>query len=431
MLGSGEAMPYRFVHAADIHLDSPLRSLALRDPDIAELIGNATRRAFVNMVDLCLNEQVDALLLAGDLYDGDQTSMKTARYLASEIRRLHEAGIQVFVIRGNHDALSRITKELTFPDTVKVFGGRAEAISVKRPGSQLSVAVHGLSFARPQAPESLLPRFHPPLQGAVNIGLMHTSMAGATDHDPYAPCALADLDASGFDYWALGHIHKRSVSQGRCTVVMPGIPQGRDIGESGAKSVTLVTVADDRTILVEERLTSVAQFEPVPVDLTGIADWRDMLAHITAAVQHVRAHLPSEHLVARPRLTGSTPLTWRIRGDRDLLWNDVANQTASIGKCWIEKIEIACHDTEATMGAALDPVTELRRLIGEDVVQSAAYQAEVTAIAEGLRSQLPPECRSLLGNDEAEFKDVLAALVAEGAEDVLARLHAGIGSEPD
>ncbi len=424
-------MPFRFVHAADIHLDSPLRSLALREPDIAELIGNATRRAFVNIVDLCLHEQVDALVLAGDLYDGDQTSMKTARHLAAEISRLHEAGIQVFVIRGNHDALSRITKELTFPDSVKVFGSRAETVSVERPGCPFNIAVHGLSFARPQAPESLLPRFLPPLQSTVNIGVMHTSMVGAPGHDPYAPCALTDLDASGFDYWALGHIHKRSVSQGRCTVVMPGMPQGRDIGESGAKSVTLVTVTDDRTILIEERLTSVAQFEPVPVDLTGITDWRDMLTCITTAVQHVRAEAPSEHLVARLRLTGWTPLAWRMRSDHDLLSSDVANQAATIGKCWIEKIDIACRVAEDATGPARDPVTELRRLIGDDVMSSAAYQAEVTTIAEELRSQLPPECRSLLGNDEAELRKILTALVAEGAEDVLARLHAGNGAERD
>src|SRR5450631_319595 len=121
---------YRFVHSADVHLDSPLRSLALRDPRLAEFVGNASRQVFSRIVDLCLDEQVNALLLAGDLYDGDQTSMKTARFLAEQIRRLHEAGIRVFVIRGNHDALSKITKELTFPDSVTVFGGRADAISV-------------------------------------------------------------------------------------------------------------------------------------------------------------------------------------------------------------------------------------------------------------------------------------------------------------
>src|SRR5262245_25190452 len=110
-------MAYRFVHAADIHLDSPLRSLALRDEALADLIGNATRRAFVRTVDLCLAERVDALLLAGDLYDGEQTSMKTARFLAEQMRRLDEANIQVFAIRGNHDAMSQITAELTLPES--------------------------------------------------------------------------------------------------------------------------------------------------------------------------------------------------------------------------------------------------------------------------------------------------------------------------
>jgi DNA repair protein SbcD/Mre11 len=416
-------MPYRFVHAADIHLDSPLRSLALRDADLADLVGNATRHAFVNLVELCLNEQVDALLLAGDLYDSEQTSMKTARFLAGQIRRLHEAGIQVFIIRGNHDALSRITKELTFPESVKVFGGRADVVLVERPG--LGIAVHGLSFAQPKAPESLLPRYRPPLPGMVNIALMHTSLDGAPGHDDYAPCKATELQAAGFDYWALGHIHKRSVRDGRCRVVMPGMPQGRDIGESGPKSVTLVTIADDRSITLEERLTSVAQFETVPVNLTGIDDWRDMLDQITADLQRMRETVASEHLVARLQLTGRTQLAWRIRGDRDLLWNEAINQAGGVGKTWVEKIDIACKVLDAGPATEFDPVAELQRLIAQDVVSSTAYQTEVAAVVKDLRAQLPAECRHLLGSDEAGFTEALRRLVAEGAEDVLARLHAG------
>src|SRR5580693_202282 len=122
---SESPLSFRFVHAADIHLDSPLRSLALRDPALADLIGNATRKAFIGVVDLCLDEQVDALLLSGDLYDGEQTSMKTARFLAEQLRRLDAADIEVFIIRGNHDALSKITKELALPENVHLFGGRA------------------------------------------------------------------------------------------------------------------------------------------------------------------------------------------------------------------------------------------------------------------------------------------------------------------
>ena len=418
-------MAFRFIHAADVHLDSPLRSLALRDPDLAELIGNATRRAFVRIIDLCLDEQVDALLLAGDLYDGDQTSMKTARFLSEQIRRLHEAGIHVFVIRGNHDALSRITKELIFPDSVKVFGGRAEAIVVDRSNGDFPVAIHGLSFAQPHAPESLIGKYKLPIEGAVNIGLLHTSLAGALGHDLYAPCSLADLQATGFRYWALGHVHKRSVVEGKCAIVMPGMPQGRDINEAGAKSVTLVTVADDRSIQIEERVTSIAQFERVSIDATRIDDWRALVGALGRVLERARDGLASEHLVGRLHLTGTTPLAWRIRRDLDLLKSEVDDRASMIGACWVENLEVDCKAPGAAAASRDHPITELRRLIDEAVIRSDAYQAEAVAIAEELRAQLPQECRNLLGADEAAFKAAIAELVKEGVEDVLARLHAG------
>jgi DNA repair exonuclease SbcCD nuclease subunit len=418
-------LAFRFIHAADVHLDSPLRSLALRDPDLAELIGTATRRAFVRIIDLCLDEQVDALLLAGDLYDGDQTSMKTARFLSEQIRRLHEAGIHVFVIRGNHDALSRITKELTFPDSVKVFGGRAEAIVVDRSNGDFPVAIHGLSFAQPHAPESPIGKYKLPIEGAVNIGLLHTSLAGAPGHDLYAPCSLADLQAAGFRYWALGHVHKRSVVEGKCAIVMPGMPQGRDVNEAGAKSVTLVTVADDRSIRIEERVTSIAQFERVSIDATRIDDWRDLVGALGRVIERARDGLASEHLVARVHLTGTTPLAWRIRRDRDLLKTEVDDRASMIGACWVERLEVDCKAPGAAAASRDHPITELRRLIDEEVIRSDAYQAEAVAIAEELRTQLPQECRNLLGADAAAFKAAVTELVKEGIEDVLARLHAG------
>ena len=414
-------MVYRFVHAADIHLDSPMRSLALRDPELAELIGNATRRAFVAIVDLCLAEKVDALLLAGDLYDGEQTSMKTARFLSEQLRRLHEAGIRAFIIRGNHDAMSKITRELTFPDSVTLFGSKAEIVMIEG----APVAIHGLSFAKPHAPDSLLPQYRPPAEDTVNIGLMHTSLAGAHGHDLYAPCNIADLRTSGFRYWALGHIHKRSAIEDDYAIVMPGIPQGRDINEAGAKSVTLVTIADDRSIRFEEHLTSVAQFERVPVDVSGIGDWPELIDVAAAAMERARAAAVSPHLVARLRLSGATPLAWRIRRDLDLLEEEAKARASLLGQCWVEKVEIECSVPGAIAGSPDNPVLELRRLIDEDVVGSDAYQAEVDKIAGELRSQLPPECRSILGSDEASGRAAIAGLVWDGADDVLARLHGG------
>lgn len=339
-------MAFKFVHTADIHLDSPLSSLALRDAGLAELVGNATRTTFTRIVDLCLGEQVQALLIAGDLYDGRQTSMKTARFLAQQMERLDAAGIPAFVIRGNHDASSRITRELTLPDSVKVFPGRAETVETAWNGHP--VAVHGISFRDPHAPDSLLDRFHQPVPGAFNIGLLHTSLGGAQGHDPYAPCTLADLRATGFDYWALGHIHRREAHPGPTTVVMPGIPQGRDIGEGGAKSVTLVSVCDDGAVALAERSLAVAQFERLPVDCRQVSEWGDLIDRLKQALRQARRDHGGEHLIVRPVLTGATPLAWRVGRDADLLLAEAQRTSEEIGTLWIDKIEITLDPDTAS-----------------------------------------------------------------------------------
>lgn len=299
----------------------------MRNSDLAELIGDATRQALIAIVNLCIDEQVDALIIAGDLYDGDQTSMKTARFLASQMQRLHEAGIATFIIRGNHDALSRITQELILPPSVTVFGGRAHAVDLAH--GDLALSIHGLSFAKPHAPESLLEKYHRPAPDTINVGIMHTSLAGAPGHDQYAPCKASDLHGWGFDYWALGHVHVRAEHAGDRMVIMPGMPQGRDINEAGEKTVTLVTINDDRSLTVEQRPTSVAQFERVSVDLSSAETWREAAELVEEGMGIARDRTRSAHLVGRLRLTGATPLSWQLRRDRDLLLAETEQRAES------------------------------------------------------------------------------------------------------
>ena len=413
-------MTFRFVHTADVHLDSPLQSLALRDPEIADLIGNATRQAFERTVDLCLEERVDSLLIAGDLYDGELRSMKTAVFFGAQMRRLTDVGIRVFIIRGNHDAESVITKHLSLPDGVHVFTGRAEAVIIEGQ----DVAVHGISFARPKAPESLLPKFKAPVSGCVNIGLLHTSLGGATGHDIYAPCSLVDLTGYGFDYWGLGHVHKREVhSESPCTVVMPGIPQGRDISEAGPKSVTLVTVPDNGGIIVEERFTSIAQFERVPIDVTGLADWSDVLSVFETVLGEARDAAVSEHLVARLDIFGETTLASRLRRDADVLLEEACQVAASLLRTVVEKISV--HVDAAAIPAdasSYDPVVELQSLIERDVLGSTAFRSEMRDLVTDLQRQLPPELRNVLGETDDAVEETVARIIAEGGQDVLARL---------
>lgn len=426
-------MTYRFIHAADIHLDSPLRSLALRNSELAGFIGNATRRAFVRLIDLALDEHVDAVLIAGDLYDGDQTSMKTARFLAEQLRRLDERGIDVFIIRGNHDALSNITRELVPPQRVHLFGSKAGSVQVQRPDHAMPVVIHGLSFARPHADKSLLPHYALPVEGAVNIGLMHTSLNGAAGHDPYAPVSVSDLQAHGFHYWALGHIHKRAVypatPQCNSTVVMAGNPQGRDINEAGAKSVTLVTIDEAGTVTTEERLTSVAQFERVVVDVSGAEDWRSLIRFVGEALEQQRRHTKSEHLVARLHVTGNTVLAWQIRRDHDLLLTEAQDKAAQIGDCWVEKLEIECHPligahspAQGQDMAGHDPLHELSLLINGQLMSSPIFQGELAEQMDGFLKKLPRELRGRFGASEEDTAEMVRDLLRQGSEDVLAEL---------
>ncbi|WP_312361618.1 exonuclease SbcCD subunit D [Ensifer sp.] len=421
-------MPFRFVHTADLHLDSPLRSLALRNTDLADIVRGATRQALVRIVDLCLAEEVDALLIAGDLYDGNQTSMNTALFLAGELRRLDEAGIRVFIIRGNHDAQSQVTNELTLPPSAHVFKGRSKAVLAKTLESGRDVYVHGMSFANPHAAESLLPSFQLPAAGAINIGMLHTSLAGAAGHDLYAPCSVADLQAHGFDYWALGHVHQRQVHASEPFVVMPGMPQGRDINEAGAKGVTLVTVNDEGRLSIEERPIGLATFARMTLDLTGVSEWSAMLDVIARAFQRSRETTVADNVILRLTLSGATPLAWRLRRDGDLLQAEIDNAAAGIGGCWVEKIELDCRSPDAEISTAMaDPVDELAALVSSDVVPAHGFRQEVRAALEELLQQLPPELRQTLAPDEAAVEKLAFDAGVSGAAEVLAHLHGGAG----
>ncbi|TJW03737.1 MAG: DNA repair exonuclease [Mesorhizobium sp.] len=416
-------MAFRFVHTADIHLDSPLRSLALRNSELAELVGDASRQAFAAIVDLCLAEHVDALVIAGDLYDGDQTSMKTARFLASQMARLHQAGVRVYMIRGNHDAMSRITKQLVLPDTVTVFGGRCQSVIQSSAG--VDVAFHGLSFASPKAPESLLPKYAASQEGAANIGIMHTSLAGSPGHDVYAPCSVADLHSHGFDYWALGHIHVRQVNSGASTLVMPGIPQGRDINEAGEKSVTLVTIRDDRSVEIEERLTSVAQFERVSIDLTGASEWSEAIVRIRAGLEQAREGARSRYLVARLGLVGTSALSWSLMRDRDLAVAEAEQAAEQVGDTWVEKLELALSPpVVGDLGSVADPTMELAESMRANA-GAEAFRAEAREFVLKTIADLPPDARGFAGKDEAGLEEFLDDVLAGSVDLVTARLKAG------
>lgn len=407
---------FKFVHTADVHLDSPLKSLSLRDPEAGEAIANATRQSFSGIIDLCLEEGADALLIAGDLYDGDMNSVKTAGFFAAEMRRLNEGGVQVFIVKGNHDAESKVTRHLVLPENVHIFSARGETVDLQNYG----IAVHGLSFKNISAPDSLLPMYPAPIAERINIGLLHTSLAGYAEHDSYSPCSVQNLIDFGYDYWALGHIHKRTVHhQSTPVIVMPGIPQGRSIKESGPKSVTIGFVHDNGQIDIEERPVQVAQFERIEVDVSGLSDMRDLVECLDIAFGEAVPRIECGLLVARLNLVGSTPLAPRLERDLDLVLEEARQAAARAGKAFVELVELDVSNESQGRQSTL-PIDELASLMKVDELQ--ATKEHLRQILDPLTSKLPLEVRNALAPSGTIEGEMLNEWARRGMQKVIARL---------
>ena len=407
----------RILHTADIHLDAPLVSLALRDPDLQATVAAATRTAFEQIVGVAITERVAALLVSGDLFDGQARSARTAAFLTGQFERLGAAGIRTFYIKGNHDAENPVSGALDLPEGVHVFDARGGKVQLAE-----DVWIHGVSFADRHAPESLLPRFEAPVAGAVNIAMLHTSLGGAPGHDTYAPCSPGDLRRAGFDYWALGHIHKRQVHATDPWVVMPGTPQGRDMGETGPKSANLLSIEDGR-IEVSEVPTSVVEFTASALDVSGVESDDALRAALRDHLRETAAALTARAGVVRLTLTGASPRRWHILRDRDVWIEQAALIARETGGLWLDTL---CFDLDSAESEATGAAGELAALMAE-IAGEPGLAADARTKIDAVIADLPPGMRARLLPDEGAADHLARALSESGAERVLARLRGAEG----
>lgn len=273
----------RFLISADTHLGAPIRSVALRNPDLGGRLKQASRDTFADIIDLALSEQVDAFVLAGDIFDSGYPDLKTRAFLMTQLSRAADGGVPTVLIRGNHDALLDHSAHGDLGPGIHLLHKDAPTTIIG------DAAFHGLSFDTAHVSKSFLPEYPVPLPDKRNIGLMHTSLDGASGHDPYAPCALKDLVAHGFDLWCLGHIHAPfEKSEGSVLAVMPGIPQPRHFGERFGGTVTLVTL-DQGAPTYERRQVGRLGFAERPVDLTDCADQQEVLRRLRETLIEVQS----------------------------------------------------------------------------------------------------------------------------------------------
>ena len=299
-------LSFTFLHAADLHLDSPLRGLDADAP--ADRIRGATRQALTNLVQLAKDEQVDFVLLAGDLYDGDWKDWRTGHFLVSQLAELKRAGIPVIAISGNHDAEAVLTQGLPFPGTM--LPSRQAATAIPIPG----VAVHGQSFATRAVREPLALAYPKPLDDHFNIGLLHTA-CGSTEHDNYAPCTPAELRAKGYDYWALGHVHQRLELSRDPWIVFPGNVQGRHIREEGSKGASLVRVEAGRVAAVTHHALDVLRWRRLVVDVGGADDGPALLGRVALQLDAAVVEAEGRLLIVRLVLEGASAAHGELAGN--------------------------------------------------------------------------------------------------------------------
>lgn len=363
----------KFLHAADLHIDSPLRGLNAQQGAPVDRLRGATRQAFVALIDLAISRQVNMVILAGDLYDGDWGDFRTGLFVHEQLARLNPHGIFVFVVRGNHDAESVITRQLPEQPHVHVFSSRS-AHTCELP--ELGVAVHGRSFPHRAVTEDLVPAYPAAVRGCFNIGVLHTSLGGSPDHGTYAPTRVDRLVATGYDYLALGHIHARQVvRESAPRIVFPGNLQGRHAREIGPKGCEIVTVEDGQIMHTEFVALDVVRWHALALstdDLTGVdalcarfaSALADLLGGDRARLHVVRVALEGES--ALHPLEAAQPGTLEAALQATLLhWEGP--------EVWIERVVSDLRsplDRAAAVGRP-DAVGEVVRLVdqlaGDDV----------------------------------------------------------------
>lgn len=411
----------KFIHASDLHIDSPLCGLDSYSGAPAARLRGATRQALIALVDLAIEQSVDLVLLAGDIYDGNWSDFRTGLFFREQMVRLTGAGIRVFIVKGNHDAESLITKPLPPVQGVHIFNSRkSETVEIEH----LSVAIHGRSFPKGAVSEDLVPEYPDPVAGKFNIGMLHTSLSGRVGHDTYAPTTVEILSDKGYDYFALGHVHAREiVREANPRIVYPGNLQGRYARETGPKGCELVVVSGGRVEFSEFQALDVVRWHQMTIDASQIDTIDDLSKafseRASALVRDARDRLHAIRVI----LNGQSKLS-HIEAEHPGAMTaavQAATQGFDDADIWIEEVRL---DLQSPVDRKA--IVERQDAMGEVVRLVDGLTGDDQRLVDWIRQQL-----SELGKLPAALADVdptalnasaLRAALADAEATVLAQL---------
>jgi len=415
---------FKFIHTADIHLDSPLRGLSRYEGAPIDSIRGATREALKGLVRTAMDEGVAFIVIAGDLFDGDWKDYNTGLFFASQMSKLRERDIPVFCLTGNHDASSVITKTLKMPSNVHLFStSRPETILLR----DIAVALHGQGFSRPDMGENLAAHYPPARDGFYNIGVLHTAANGREGHELYAPCKIQDLTSKGYDYWALGHIHKREILLGSPWILFSGNIQGRHIRETGPKGCSLVTVEDDGTTNIQEVFLDVVRWVRANVDATGVDTGEEVMDQVRSTLERALAKAEGRLLAIRVCVTGACGAHEVLNAEHERWVNQIRAEATDMGggDVWIEKVLLQTYlplDLEK-LASSESPVGDLLRYIHK-IETDPKELSELAKVFSTLISRLPIELRYGEEAVDLEKPKALQEMIRDAKQVLLPRMIA-------
>ncbi len=427
--------PLCFLHAADLHLDAAFKGISSDAPShIRKALARATFTAFERLVAMGCRLRPDFVLLAGDIHNHEEGSLRAQLALRDGCRALGDAGVRVFMVHGNHDPYGRRSTAISLPDNVTVFGpGSVEAAEVFRNG-QLAAVVHGISHNTDRERTSLARKFRRSPQQVPQVGLLHCTLDVVASADVYAPATLAELQMAGLDYWALGHIHAPQVVHQAPHVVYSGSTQGLHVNEQGAHGCMLVEIAPDGVITTALYPLAPVVWGQVSVDISAHATLDSLDNALFGAAEQAAQQCgagdgegvermldgrvspePPEGVVLRLELTGRGALDGLLRREgaiRDLL-ERLREGLASLSPfVWIKDLELACRpelsmDVQRQRQDVLGEALRLALRLREDSKDSA-HAGMLQDALEGLFER--PRVRKAVSPPDG---DELAALLAD------------------
>jgi DNA repair exonuclease SbcCD nuclease subunit len=406
----------RFIHCADVHLDTPLQGLAQYPGAPVSEIRNATRRAFEKVLEAAVTEKVDFLVIAGDLYDTGLKSFESALFFNKQMARLKDAGIDVYLIYGNHDAASKLIKQLRPPGNVHIFRTtEPQTFS----NNELRVAIHGQSFATPEVIEDLAAKYPPPVPGFFNIGVLHTNLAGISEHANYAPCTLEMLKNKGYQYWALGHVHNRQILCNDPYIVYPGNIQGRHGKEQGEKSCVLVTVSEAGAVSIDTISTSAVPWFQADIDASDCQTADEVYEKLRIELEQMLSRSKERVTAVRLRVVGTTEAHVELSRDLERVRHEAISIANECGKglFWVERVQVATSPrlNRDDLLKRDDPIGEVVRIIAA-LRQDPTSLASWDAISE-LQKKLPDEVAD--GAEPVKLDGLTLSTAIEEAEAVL------------